>query len=77
MYIHMLVIRVQLTEQISCSFSELCDNLRVFNFFFINSTLVKAEAFKIPNDMVHVSNPNYRYNVKLAEKIHPHILSMK
>ena len=29
------------------------------------------KAFKIPNNMVHVSNLNYRFNVKLAEKIHP------
>ena len=33
------------------------------------------EAFEILNNMVHASNPNYRYNVKLAEKIHPRILS--
>ena len=29
------------------------------------------EPFKISNNMVHASNPNNRYNVKLAEKIQP------
>ena len=27
------------------------------------------EAFEIPNDMVHVSNSNYKYNVALVKKI--------
>ena len=29
------------------------------------------EVFEIPNNMVHVLNPNYRYKVNFAEKIHP------
>ena len=41
MYIYMSVIWVQVTEQtFACSFSELCDDLRVFNFIY--SALVKA-----------------------------------
>ena len=34
------------------------------------------EAFNIPNNMVHVSNPNYIYYAKLAENMNPLILSM-
>ena len=37
MFIHLSVIRVQVTEQTSCSFSELCVNLSGF-FYFIYST---------------------------------------
>ena len=34
------------------------------------------EVFKIPNNMVHILNLNYRFNVRLAEKIQRQIVSM-
>ena len=37
---------------------------------------LSPEALKKPNNIVHVLNSYYRHKVKLAEKIHPQILSM-
>ena len=67
MNIHMSVTRVQVTEQTSsCTFSELWDNLRVFNFIYY--TLVKAFFFIFDNAFFWVGLGERQISIKTIYK---------
>ena len=53
-------------------------SVTIFSAYMYNCLVAHLgpEAFRISNNMLHASNPNYSYNVKLSEKIHLQILSM-